>query len=77
MLAGRIEHLADYLRNHSDYKHANLDYELTYSNATADIATEFVAELDGAHVGTEPPKRAPERVKPLAGADTRQMSIET
>ena len=76
VLAGRIEHLADYLRDHSDNKHANFDYELTYSNATADIASEFVAEFDDVQVGTEPPKRAPERVKPSTGADTRQMLIE-
>lgn len=76
VLAGRIAHLADYLRDHSDHKHANLDYELTYSNATADIASEFVAEFDDVQVGTEPPKRAPDRVKPSTGADTRQMLIE-
>ena len=76
MLADRIDHLADFLGNHSDHKRADLSYETTYANASADIAAELVAELDGVQVGTVPPKRAPERVKPLAGADTRQMTIE-
>ena len=74
VLRDRIDELADYLCNHSDHKHADLSYEMTYANATADIAAEFVAELDG--VVTEPPKQAPERVKPTVGADTRQMSID-
>lgn len=74
VLRDRIDELADYLSNHSDRKHADLSYEMTYANATADIAAEFVAELDG--VLTEPPKQAPERVNPSACADTRQMSID-
>ncbi len=76
VLADRIDTLANYLSNHSDHKHADLDYELTYSNATADIAAEFVAELDDVQVVTEPPKRAPERTKQQTGADARQMAID-
>lgn len=45
VLNERIDHLADYLANHSDSKHANLTYEQSYARATADIATEFCAEL--------------------------------
>lgn len=76
VLRDRIDDLADYLCNHSDHKHADLSYELTFANATAEIAAEFVAELDGAQVSTEPPKQAPERTKPATGTDTRQMSID-
>lgn len=76
VLRDRIDELAGYLCKHSDHKHADLSYEMTYANATADIAAEFVAEFDDVQVGTEPPKRAPERVKPSSGADTRQMLIE-
>ncbi len=76
VLADRIGHLADYLTNHSDTTHADLNYEQTYANATAEIAGEFVAELDGVQTGTEPPEQAPERVEPSAGTDPRQQSID-
>lgn len=46
LLHDRIDTLHDYLLNHSDHKHADLSYELTYATATADIADEFVADLD-------------------------------
>lgn len=75
-LSDRVHFLADYLANHSDHKHADLDYETTYARATSDIAYEFCAELEGVQASTEAPKQAPESVKPLAGTDTRQMSIE-
>lgn len=44
-LRERIDHLADWLANHSDHKHADLSYELTYANATADIAEAFCYDL--------------------------------
>lgn len=47
ILRDRIDELADYLCKHSDHKHADLSYEMTFANATADIAAEFVAELKG------------------------------
>lgn len=76
VLRERIDSLADYMRNHSDHKHADLSFETMHINATADIAAEFVAELDDVQTVTEPPERAPERVEPSAGTDTRQMSID-
>ncbi len=42
----RVDHLAHFLANHSDSKHADLYYEQTYATATADIAAEFCAELE-------------------------------
>ena len=45
VLNERIDHLADYLADHSDSKHADLTYEQSYARATAGIATEFCAEL--------------------------------
>jgi hypothetical protein len=45
VLRDRIDHLSDYLTHQSDHDHANLDYELTYITATADIANEFCADL--------------------------------
>jgi len=46
VLGSRIERLADYLVNCSDHAHADLSWEMTYCNATRDIADEFVADLD-------------------------------
>lgn len=46
LLRDRIDHLGGYLANHSDHKHADLSYECTYANATADIAEEFCTDLD-------------------------------
>ena len=76
VLHERIDHMAYWLANHGDSKHADLSYEQTYATATADIAGEFCAELDGVQPCTEQPKQAPAPVKPLAGTDTRQLSIE-
>lgn len=45
LLCDRIDFLADYLANHSDHKHADLLFEMTYARATADIADEYCAEL--------------------------------
>ena len=45
VLRERVEHLANFLANHSDSKHADLSYEQTYATATAEIADEFCAEL--------------------------------
>ena len=45
LLRDRVDHMAYWLANHSDHKHADLSYEQTYATATADIAEEFCAEL--------------------------------
>lgn len=45
LLRDRMDHLVYWLANHSDNEHADLSYETTYARATADIATEFCAEL--------------------------------
>ena len=44
-LRERIDHLANWLANHSDHKHADLSYEMTYATATADIAEAFCYDL--------------------------------
>ena len=76
MLRDRVDHIAYWLGNNSDSAHADLSYEQTYATATADIAADFCAELEGVQPCTEPPEKAPESAKPLAGTDTRQMSID-
>ena len=55
VLHDRIEHLANFLANHSDSKHADLTYEQTYAMATADIAAEFCAELTDSPANAAPP----------------------
>jgi hypothetical protein len=54
-LNDRIVHIAYWLTNHSDSKHADLSYEQTYAMATADTAEEFCADL----VDTEQPAMTP------------------
>lgn len=71
VLRDRIDELANYLCNHSDHRHADLNYETTYANATADIAAEFVAELEDARQPATLPNvdQVPESLTPeLAGA---------
>ena len=46
VLRDRMENLHDYLFNHSDHKHADLSYEVTYATACVDIADEFCADFD-------------------------------
>jgi hypothetical protein len=46
LLHRRIDHLSDWLQNHSDHEHADLSYERIYAAATADIAAECCADLD-------------------------------
>lgn len=43
-LRDRVDFLHNYLVNHSDHKHADLNFEVTYATATIDIADEFCAE---------------------------------
>jgi hypothetical protein len=76
VLRDRIDELAADLSNNSDHKHADLSYEMTYANATADIAAEFCAELEGVQPCTVAPEQAPERVKPSTSIDPRQLSID-
>lgn len=76
VLSDRIDTLASYITDHSDHKHADLSYEMTYATASADIAAEFVAELDGAQWAAEPSKRAAEPPKHKTGADPCQASLE-
>lgn len=59
-LRDRIAHLDDWLANCSDTRHASLDYEKSYAEATADIAREFCADL----VATTSPIAGPVDVAP-------------
>lgn len=59
VLRDRIDHLADFLANHSDSKHADLSFEQTYATATAEIADEFCTELVDTTEDPVPSKTAP------------------
>lgn len=76
VLRERVDHMAYWLAHHSDTQHADLSYEQTYATATADIAGEFCAELQGMQPCTEQPKQASAPVKPSPCIDTGQMSID-
>ncbi|WP_309683030.1 hypothetical protein [Polaromonas sp.] len=45
LLRDRIDNLHNYLVNHSDHKHADLSYEVTYATACIDLADEFCADF--------------------------------
>ena len=55
VLRYRIDHLTNWLVNLSDHKHADLSYELTYAQATAEIAAEFCFDADN-NAGDGPPE---------------------
>ncbi|BDT72251.1 hypothetical protein os4_17880 [Comamonadaceae bacterium OS-4] len=84
-LAGRIERLAEYLETHSDTRRADLSYEQTYARATADIAGEFIAEMDGPTADDTQPEPKAHSNAPTAprtptqghrGQDANQLSLE-
>lgn len=47
LLRDRMDNLHNYLVNHSDHKHADLSYEVTYATACVDLADEFCADFEG------------------------------
>ena len=55
VLRDRIDRLHNYLLNHSDHKHADLSYEVTYATACIDLADEFCADL----MDSEPQEAVP------------------
>jgi len=71
VLRDRIDRLHNYLLNHSDHKHADLSYELTYATATADVADEFCADL----VDTLPGPCAPPHAAAVVTAEIKQPSL--
>jgi hypothetical protein len=58
VLRDRIDHLADYLANHSNSKRTDLTFEQSYATATAtataDIAAEFCSDLMDSPVQCNP-----------------------
>lgn len=63
----RIQHLDYWLRTVSDSAHANLDYEQSYAEATADIAREFCADFDSVELDANTPKNGGLQTPPKTG----------
>ena len=61
-LLGRIEHLAEWMTNHSDQRHADFTYEITQLQALQDLADEWCAEFaDNARTDFERDAQASKR----------------
>ena len=71
LLSARLDHLAQSLAKHSDSKPLSIAYELTYAKASADLAAEFCADLDGP---TPPPMSEAASLLVEAG-EQRQTSL--
>ena len=69
VLRDRLENLHDYLVNHSDHRHADLSYEVTYATACLDIANEFCADFDST-------ASAPESETDTVRADGEKTLVE-
>jgi len=67
LLHDRIDFLAYWLANHSDSKHADLSYEQTYANATADIAEEFCADFECVELDANTTKNGGLQTPPKTG----------
>lgn len=72
LLAERIGHLGEYLALYSDSKHADLSYEQTYATATADLADEFVREIDESGAVVTPLKRSERQESDAASVTAAQ-----
>jgi hypothetical protein len=73
-MCDRTNHLADWLANNSDSKHADLTYEQTYARASADIGDEFSFEL-GAVASSAAPANPAEKQVVRATGKTPQGSL--
>ncbi len=71
LLSARLDHLAQSLAKHSDSKPLSIAYEMAYAKASADLAAEFCADLDGP---TRPP-RAETSPPPMVQPDRLQASL--
>lgn len=54
LLRDRIDTLHNYLVNHSDHRHADLSYEVTYATACLDLADEFCADFESEELEQAP-----------------------
>jgi hypothetical protein len=73
-LASRVEYLAEYLETNSDSRHADLSYEQTYARATADLAAEFIAEIDDSQAdGTKPTQDRTSKGTPATSAPLQNL----
>jgi hypothetical protein len=68
-LRQRVETLHDWLCNHSDHKHADLTYEVTYATATLDLADEYCADFDDTEQPDEKPPQNPAGYKTVSNGE--------
>lgn len=77
-LAFHIDFLYDYIKNHSDHKHADLTYELTKVTALSEMADEFCADLpdEPSETDAEPtPQPAPAQAASKGAAKAVQAAL--
>lgn len=77
-LAFHTDFLYDYIKNHSDHKHANLSYELTKVTALSEMADEFCADLpeEPSETDDEPtPQPAPAQTASKGAAKAVQAAL--
>lgn len=72
LLAERINHLGEYLSLYSDSAHADLSYEQTYATATADLADEFVREIEESAAVVTPRTAGPRSTPENGGLEDAQ-----
>lgn len=79
-LAYHIDILYDWIRNHSDHKHADLSWELVKVTSLSEMADEFCADLpdeDSQHgdVPTPAPVRTSESMQSKGAGNSEQASL--
>ena len=71
-LAFHIDFLYDYIKNHSDHRHADLSFELVKVTALSEMADEFCADLpdDGAATPADSAPPPPQKLRPTQALKT-------
>lgn len=77
LLRDRIENLHNYLTNHSDHRHADLSYEVTYATACIDLADEFCADLEDPEPVTYPRTTTSESALEPRRADQTAVAVQS
>jgi hypothetical protein len=76
-LAFHIDFLYDYIKNHSDHKHADLSWELAKVTALSEMADEFCADLPDELCETDDEPTKQPSAAPIAGTTTATPNRRT